>query len=233
MDFVIKFSARTATLFQTFARMPILFIFCKFYKVPSTKAANLVASSFFQPQAPRFCEGPAFFRHRRQIFCLLLLPVEAPLLRRPAFSPQAASLLPPRFFQPNPSLLRSSRLYEVLAFIQKLTFEKEPKRLSVGQARNRMETNGGDPGKFSQAAFLGSQPRNLRRPQTARLTAKKIAAACLPVVEYWYMFPSDEAYIPLSPPFTAKEKKSWTFKSKRCESAIFPKQSNCHHRDAL
>ena len=86
MDFVIKFSARTATLFQTFARMPILFIFCKFYKVPSTKAANLVASfCFFQPQAPRFCEGPAFFRHRRQIFCLLLLlPAAGPsLLRRP------------------------------------------------------------------------------------------------------------------------------------------------------
>ena len=155
MDFVIKFSARTATLFQTFARMPILFIFCKFYKVPSTKAANLVASScFFQPQAPRFCEGPAFFRHRRQIFCLLLLlPVEALVSAKARFlSPQAASLLPPLAFSSRtPSLLRSSRLYEVLAFIQKLTFEKEPKRLSVGQARNRMETNGGDPGKFSQA----------------------------------------------------------------------------------
>ena len=179
MDFVIKFSARTATLFQTFARMPILFIFCKFYKVPSTKAASL-------------------------------LP------------PLASS-------SRSPSLLRSSRLYEVLAFIQKLTFEKEPKRLSVGQARNRMETNGGDPGKFSQAAFLGSQPRNLRRPQTARLTAKKIAAACLPVVEYWYMFPSNEAYIP-RPTIYSKGEKIMDIQIK---ARFFQSNPIRHYRDAL
>ena len=92
MDFVIKFSARAATLFQTFVRMPILFIFCKFYKAPSTKGG-------------------------KSLYFLLLLPAAGP------------------------SLLRSSRLYEVPVFIQKLAFEKERKRLSVGQARNRMETN--------------------------------------------------------------------------------------------
>ena len=168
MDFVIKFSARAATLFQTFARMPILFIFCKFYKAPSTKggkslcfllllpaagpsllrrprflspqAANLLISScffqpkplasakfplsfatggksfasscFFQPQAPRFCEGPFS-------------------------STKAASLLPPLASSSrNPSFLRSSRLYEVLAFIQKLTFEKKPK----GSPLDKLET---------------------------------------------------------------------------------------------
>ena len=79
MDFVIKFSARTATLFQTFARMPILFIFCKFYKVPSKKAANLVASfCFFQPNP--------------------LAPAKARFL-----SPKAANLVASSyFFQPKP-----------------------------------------------------------------------------------------------------------------------------------
>ena len=157
MDFVIKFSARTATLFQTFARMPILFIFCKFYKVPSTKAANLVASfCFFQPQAPRFCEGPAFFRHRRQIFCLLLLlPVEALVSAKARFlSPQAASLLPPlTSYSRSPSLLRSSRLYEVLAFIQKLTFEKKPK----GSPLDKLET------VWKQTEVI---PANFHRPHS-------------------------------------------------------------------
>ena len=113
MDFVIKFSARTATLFQTFARMPILFIFCKFYKVPSTKAANLVASfCFFQPKP--LASAKARF-----------LP------------PQAANLLPPLASSSRrPLVSAKARLYEVLAFIQKLTFEKKPK----GSLLDKLET---------------------------------------------------------------------------------------------
>lgn len=88
MDFVIKFSARTATLFQTFARMPILFIFCKFYKVPSAKGGkSLCLLLLLLAEAPRSCEGPCSSTKGGKSRCLLLLlpAVVPPLLRRPVF----------------------------------------------------------------------------------------------------------------------------------------------------
>ena len=110
------------------------------------KALNFFTSScFFQPKPLAPAKTRLSFAKGSKFLCLLLLlPVEDPRsCKDPAFFHQRRQIsLPPLASSDRrPTLLRSSRLYEVPVFIQKLAFERERKRLSVGQARNRMETN--------------------------------------------------------------------------------------------